>query len=208
MKIRQGPTGVYVEGLAERPVETQEDVLKIMAEGSKNRSINRTAMNALRSPRSHAILSVSVHGRSTVTAMKYIGKLNLIDLAIRDRITISHATGIRLKEAHAINLSWSALGNVIEALQKKQSYVPYRTSKLTHVLSSSIGGNAKTLMLCDIAETNPSLQFASRVSATELGVAGKNVSTAAALPSADATGAEKPPSAATPVKQQVLAATG
>jgi len=78
-------------------------------------------------------------------------------------------------------------GNCIEALQKKQAHVPYRNSKLTHILSASLGGHSKTLMLVacspavtDAEETACSLIFASRVRATELGVASKNVSNAPA----------------------------
>ena len=45
------------------------------------------------------------------------------------------ATGDRLKEATKINLSLSALGNVISALvDGKSTHVPYRDSKLTRLL--------------------------------------------------------------------------
>jgi kinesin family protein 5 len=45
-------------------------------------------------------------------------------------------------------MSLSALGNVIEALSngKKVENVPYRNSKLTKLLSDSLGGNTKTIM--------------------------------------------------------------
>ncbi len=45
-----------------------------------------------------------------------VGKLNLVDLAGSERLSKSRATGDRLKEASKINLSLSALGNVIGAL--------------------------------------------------------------------------------------------
>lgn len=128
LKIRQGATGVYVEGLAERSVETQEDVVKLMEEGSVNRTVSGTAMNS-QSSRSHSILSVSVHGHSHVTGMTYLGKLFLIDLAGSERISRSQVTGDRLKEAQAINLSLSSLGDCIAALQRKEKHVPYRNSK-------------------------------------------------------------------------------
>jgi len=64
----------------------------------------------------------------------------------------------------------SALGNVIEALQHKQSHVPFRDSKLTYLLQDSLGGNAKTLMFINVSPTEDdaeesfcSLNFASRV---------------------------------------------
>ena len=60
-----------------------------------------------------------------------VGKLNLVDLAGSERVHKSAATGPRLREAQHINKSLSALGDVLEALDKKAPHVPYRNSKLT-----------------------------------------------------------------------------
>lgn len=75
------------------------------------------------------------------------------------------------------------LGNVILALLKKQEHVPYRNSKLTHLLMPSLGGNSKTLMLLNISpldecynETLNSLRFASNVNNCKINV--KRVRTA------------------------------
>lgn len=60
------------------------------------------------------------------------------------------AEGERLREATRINLSLSALGNVISALVDGRSkHIPYRDSKLTRLLQDSLGGNTKTLMVHD-----------------------------------------------------------
>jgi kinesin family protein 3/17 len=57
-----------------------------------------------------------------------------------------------LREATRINLSLSALGNVISALVDSRSkHIPYRDSKLTRLLQDSLGGNTKTLMVAAIS---------------------------------------------------------
>jgi len=210
LKIRQAATGVYVEGLTERPVNSQEDVLALLAEATKNRRMAATDMNA-QSSRSHLVLAVQVDGRSSVTGLRYLGRLSLCDLAGSERVGRSGVTGERLKEAQAINLSLSALGNCIEALQKKQSHVPYRNSKLTYILQNSLGGNAKTLMLVnvspaasDVDETSCSLQFAQRVASVELGTASRNVG--AAPPASTSEDGPAPP--ATPKRAAAGAAAG
>lgn len=101
------------------------------------------------------------------------GKLNLVDLAGSERQSKTQAEGIRLKEATKINLSLSALGNVISALvDGKSQHIPYRDSKLTRLLQDSLGGNTKTVMIAAISpsdfsfdETISTLRYASRAKA-------------------------------------------
>ena len=84
-------------------------------------------------------------------------KLNLVDLAGSERINKTGAQGDRLQEAKNINLSLSALGNVISALvDGKSHHIPYRDSKLTRLLQDSLGGNTKTVMIanCSPADYN------------------------------------------------------
>lgn len=79
------------------------------------------------------------------------GKLNLVDLAGSERANKTGATGDRMKEATKINLSLSALGNVISALvDGKTKHVPYRDSKLTRLLQDSLG---KFVQLCSMLLT-------------------------------------------------------
>jgi len=61
--------------------------------------------------------------------------LSLVDLAGSEKVKNTKAKGNRLKEGTKINLSLSALGNVIKALVSgKTKHVPYRDSKLTRLL--------------------------------------------------------------------------
>ncbi|KAJ3285132.1 Kinesin-like protein kif21b [Rhizoclosmatium sp. JEL0117] len=101
-------------------------------------------------------------------------KIHLIDLAGSERADSTGATGDRLKEGAQINQSLSALGNVISALTSPSSsakhHVPYRDSKLTYLLSDSLGGNALTLMITccspvskNYSESISTLRFAERV---------------------------------------------
>lgn len=130
------------------------------------------------SSRSHSIFIINVEqisnspneqGESDDCIIRK-GKLNLVDLAGSERANKTGATGERMKEATKINLSLSALGNVISALvDGKTKHVPYRDSKLTRLLQDSLGGNTKTLMVACISpadynyeETLSTLRYASR----------------------------------------------
>ncbi|KAI8572288.1 hypothetical protein RHMOL_Rhmol01G0186500 [Rhododendron molle] len=100
------------------------------------------------------------------------------------RLAKTDVQGDRLKEAQNINRSLSALGDVISALATKSSHIPYRNSKLTHLLQDSLGGDSKTLMFVqispsehDLSETLSSLNFATRARGVELCPAKKQIDT-------------------------------
>lgn len=160
--------GVYVNNLNKYICKNVQEILKVMQEGNKNRTIGATDMNE-HSSRSHAIFTVTVEIKSSTERIR-VGKLNLVDLAGSERQSKSGATGQRLKEAGKINVSLSTLGNVIHALVEENStHIPYRDSKLTRLLQDSLGGNSKTLMIANIGpasynwdETLTTLRYANR----------------------------------------------
>uniref|UniRef100_T1JLH8 Kinesin-like protein n=1 Tax=Strigamia maritima TaxID=126957 RepID=T1JLH8_STRMM len=165
--------GVYIPGLSWHSVHNVKECEDIMMQGWKNRSTGSTLMNA-DSSRSHSIFTVSVEMMDTHSTddKQHIrkGKLNLVDLAGSERQAKTGASGDRLKEATKINLSLSALGNVISALvDGKSTHIPYRDSKLTRLLQDSLGGNTKTLMVACLSpadnnydETLSTLRYANR----------------------------------------------
>ncbi|KAL4592569.1 hypothetical protein LXL04_005569 [Taraxacum kok-saghyz] len=161
-------------------VEIYNEQVRDLLSRLTNRAVGATALNE-RSSRSHSVLTVHVRGVDLETNAILRGNLHLVDLAGSERVDRSEATGERLKEAQHINKSLSALGDVIFALSQKSQHVPYRNSKLTQVLQTSLGGQAKTLMFVQLnpdvdsfSESISTLKFAQRVSGVELGAARSN----------------------------------
>ncbi|RLN62527.1 hypothetical protein BBP00_00004707 [Phytophthora kernoviae] len=84
---------------------------------------------------------------------------------------------VTVRESQHINKSLAAIGDVLAALLAKEKHIPFRNSKLTHLLQDSLGGSAnRTLLLvhvsptsADVSETINSLKFASRVSYAQTG---------------------------------------
>jgi hypothetical protein len=135
--------------------------MEYMNIGNKNRSVGETAMNK-DSSRSHLLFMLFLESAEVTSTnqdeKRYVAsKLNLVDLAGSERLSKTGAIGDRLKEAQKINLSLSALGNVISSLvDGKSQHIPYRDSKLTRLLQDSLGGNTKTVMIanCSPADYN------------------------------------------------------
>jgi kinesin family protein 5 len=139
--------GVYIEDLSEHYVGNEMEVLELMKIGSDNRAIAATNMND-HSSRSHSIFIMTIHQNNLKDSVAKTGKLYLVDLAGSEKISKTGATGHTLEEAKMINRSLTCLGMVINNLTDgKSTYIPYRDSKLTRVLSESLGGNAKTTLV-------------------------------------------------------------
>ncbi|KAM0040497.1 putative minus-end-directed kinesin ATPase [Helianthus debilis subsp. tardiflorus] len=180
LEIKQSAEGTQeVPGLSQVRVHKAEEVWELLKSGSRVRSVGSTNANEL-SSRSHCLLRVTVLGENLVNGQRTRSHLWLVDLAGSERVGKTEVEGERLKESQFINKSLSALGDVIYALASKNAHIPYRNSKLTHILQSSLGGDCKTLMFvqispssADLGETVCSLSFASRVRGVEHGPARK-----------------------------------
>ncbi|XP_053865222.1 kinesin-like protein KIF17 isoform X2 [Malaclemys terrapin pileata] len=173
LELKEHPEkGVYVKGLSLHTVHSVAQCERIMETGWRNRAVGYTLMNK-DSSRSHSIFTINMEiyavderGQDHLRA----AKLNLVDLAGSERQSKTGATGERLKEATKINLSLSALGNVISALvDGRCKHIPYRDSKLTRLLQDSLGGNTKTLMVACLSpadnnydESLSTLRYANR----------------------------------------------
>ncbi|KFP85349.1 Kinesin-like KIF25, partial [Apaloderma vittatum] len=103
-------------------------------------------------------------------------RLQLVDLAGSECVGMSGVTGAALRETSFINRSLSALADVLGAIAEQRPHVPYRNSKLTHLLQDSVGGDAKLLvMLCIspdqkyLTESMQSLGFGTRARQVQRG---------------------------------------
>ncbi|XP_068340933.1 kinesin-like protein KIN-14S [Pyrus communis] len=180
LEIKQCADGTLdVPGLVEERVYGFEEMWELLKSGSQARSVGSTSANE-QSSRSHCLLRVTVKGENLINGQKTRSQLWLVDLAGSERVGRIDVDGERLKESQFINKSLSALGDVISSLASKTAHIPYRNSKLTHMLQSSLGGDCKTLMFVqispsasDLGETLCSLNFASRVRGVESGPARK-----------------------------------
>ncbi|KAJ2112281.1 kinesin-like nuclear fusion protein [Coemansia sp. RSA 922] len=179
LEIYQDSEGhTRVKNLTMVKVDSAERVHWLLARAAENRTVAATNCNE-RSSRSHSVFTLYLRGKNTLTGESSTGVLNLIDLAGSERLSNSGSSGDRLKETQAINKSLACLGDVIAALAKGSRHIPYRNSKLTHLLQESLGaGNSKTLMFVCVnpspgstQESLCSLQFATKVNSCQIGTA-------------------------------------
>ena len=155
-------------------VRSTEDVYAMLNAAMLERATSETNCNA-RSSRSHTVLTLRIKGvdHNEEGGETRTGQLHLIDLAGSERLSVSGSAkdSTLLKETQSINKSLSCLGNVVGALARNPNgHIPYRDSKLTHMLEHSLGGDSKALMFCNVSpmerslnESLTSLWFAEKV---------------------------------------------
>ena len=126
------------------------------------------------SSRSHTVISIYIQqiitqeiNNSKIISKKQTNVFHVIDLAGYERQTKSHVIDEGVKEACSINKSLLNLSIVIRDIISNKKQIPYRDSKLKHLLRDSIGGNAKTSIIATISpfdfnlsETKSTLNFA------------------------------------------------
>ena len=146
LEIHMDRTGQYIaQNATWHTVRNTDETLHMYHEALKMRSTSATEMNAV-SSRSHTILMLKLFWDEPHLPGSR-AQLNLIDLAGSEKLNQSGATGETMREAIHINKSLSALGNVVSKLvdqvkhKDRRIHVPYKDSKLTYLLQSSLGGS-------------------------------------------------------------------
>eukprot|EP01018_Ginkgo_biloba_P037049 Gb_39636 [translate_table: standard] len=183
--------GTVVERLVEETAKDSQHLRQIIAVCEAQRQVGETALNDT-SSRSHQIIRLTVEStlRGTSGSVKsLLASLNFVDLAGSERASQTNAEGARLKEGCHINRSLLTLSTVIRKLRvdpslkiehacqtlslvsggKRNGHIPYRDSKLTRILQLSLGGNARTAIICTMSpavshveQSRNTLSFATR----------------------------------------------
>ncbi|KAG6770258.1 hypothetical protein POTOM_025934 [Populus tomentosa] len=178
LRIREDAQGTFVEGIKEEVVLSPAHALSLIAAGEEHRHVGSTNFNLL-SSRSHTIFTLTVesslYGENSEGEAVNLSQLSLIDLAGSES-SKAETTGMRRKEGSYINKSLLTLGTVISKLtDERAAHIPYRDSKLTRLLQSSLSGHGRVSLICTVTpssssseETHNTLKFAHRAKHIEI----------------------------------------
>ncbi|GMP33009.1 hypothetical protein CsSME_00006518 [Camellia sinensis var. sinensis] len=156
LKLLDDPEkGTVVEKLVEETANDDQHLRHLISICEAQRQVGETALNDT-SSRSHQIIRLTIestHRESSDCVRSYVASLNFVDLAGSERASQTNADGARLREGCHINLSLMTLTTVIRKLSvgKRSGHIPYRDSKLTRILQHSLGGNARTAIICTLS---------------------------------------------------------
>ncbi|WVZ17957.1 hypothetical protein V8G54_005279 [Vigna mungo] len=148
--------GTVVEKLTEETLTDRGQLQRLLSICAAERTTEETAMNEA-SSRSHQIIRLTVESNprdyaDVARSGALFASVNFVDLAGSERAAQTLSAGTRLREGSHINRSLLSLGTVIRKLSKgRNEHVPYRDSKLTRILQNSLGGNARTAIICTIS---------------------------------------------------------
>ena len=148
---------VQIYGLITQQVDSKEQMHKIIEAANAIRITHNTVTNET-SSRSHAICNIIIKKKGSD---EEYGKLSLVDLAGSERAQETQSNNRqRRAEGAEINKSLLALKECIRALDEKKTnpdtHVPFRASKLTHVLRDSFvskSDKSKIIMISCVSPT-------------------------------------------------------
>lgn len=173
ISVQENPRtrSIELNGATSRSITSLDSALAIYKQASERRATASTLLNKS-SSRSHAVLTLTLLSKDNATGKVIRSKLHLVDLAGSENVGKSGAVRQRAQEAGQINKSLLNLGRVIETKIQQQKtgqpkHIPYRESKLTHLLQDCLGGFTKTYMIATISlsakndeETKSTLEYA------------------------------------------------
>jgi len=198
LEIRDDGRGVHVPGLTTVDAPSLPAVQSVLLKGNRNREVKWTEMNEA-SSRSHSLLQIVLRQQTGTGAKTYLtSKLNLVDLAGSERFPNEEIDNSRIAELTSINTSLSALATVVASLADRgKAHIPYRDSKLTHLLHDSLGGNCWTTFIATVSPVESAIDES--ISTLKFIDRAKNIRTSAVV------NIQSDPGAATRAKDEEIA---
>ncbi|KAH8033569.1 hypothetical protein HPB51_014349 [Rhipicephalus microplus] len=178
--VRDDPAkGIAISNLSIHKVKESGALFEFLQKGNRNRTQHATHAHS-ESSRSHTIFQIYITQTENVTSTSKgirVSKLSFVDLDGSERVAAGNKDiKDQIREGTKVHLSLLTLGNCFDALSKGGAqWVPYRDSKLTHILKDSLGGTCRTLLMAFVSpsklsytDTHNTLKYAERAMKIEL----------------------------------------
>ncbi|KAE9614469.1 putative minus-end-directed kinesin ATPase [Lupinus albus] len=171
-KLCLGSSDCFVE-LVQEKVDNPVEFSRVLEAAFQSRGNNSLKISV-----SHLIVTIHIFYNSMTTGESSYSKLSLVDLAGSEGLITEDDSGERVTDLMHVMKSLSAFGDVLSSLTSKKDVIPYENSMLTKILSDSLGGSSKSLMIVNVcpkfsnlSQTLSSLNFSARArnSALSLG---------------------------------------
>ena len=159
----------YIQNLQEFHITNAKEGIELLRKGLWGRKIASTKSNEF-STRSNTVFNITLYKKEDDNAFR-MSKLSIIDLAGSENSLKMNESSQKHKEVGLINQSLQTFNRVIDSITEKSIYVPFKESKLTHLLQDSFEGSTKTLFLANISPAKiksqdvcSTLEYASKMS--------------------------------------------
>jgi centromeric protein E len=134
-------------------VVNREEVMRYFHTGNQMKHMGESLINK-NSSRSHTIFRISVESIDSESGNVKSASMFLVDLAGSEKPDVTKES---FGEGLYINKSLLSLGKIIRQLADKNvnvKHIRYRESILTRLLSSSLGGNSFTSIICTASKVS------------------------------------------------------
>ncbi|KAK3128718.1 hypothetical protein QOZ80_6BG0465540 [Eleusine coracana subsp. coracana] len=174
-KVRMGVQESFVE-LVQEKVENPLEFSGALKTALQNRSVN-----SVKAMVSHLIITIHIHYRNYVTGEHLYSKLSLVDLPASECLLEEDANRDNVTDFLHVSKSLSALGDALSSLSAKKEPVLSGNSKITQILSDSLGNSSKTLLIVhvspsasNLSRTLSTLSFSARARNAELSLGNRD----------------------------------
>ncbi|GJN00324.1 hypothetical protein PR202_ga17748 [Eleusine coracana subsp. coracana] len=174
-KVRMGVQESFVE-LVQEKVENPLEFSGALKTALQNQSVN-----SVKAMVSHLIITIHIHYRNYVTGEHLYSKLSLVDLPASECLLEEDANRDNVTDFLHVSKSLSALGDALSSLSAKKEPVLSGNSKITQILSDSLGNSSKTLLIVhvspsasNLSRTLSTLSFSARARNAELSLGNRD----------------------------------